>query len=89
MPANTMTIRIGGREYTLSTEQNEELALRIAAYVDRKVNEVSLHTAMNPEIAAVVAALSIAEELFKAQEANDILRNRLYQAANGEETELP
>ena len=47
-------------------------------YLDRKIGEVSLHTSMSHEIAAVVAALSIAEELFEAQKENQALRNRLY-----------
>ena len=75
---NTITVTIGGREYTLSSSGNEEWTRRIAAYVDQKIGEVSLHTSMNTEIAAVVASLSITEELFEAQKVNQELRNRLY-----------
>ncbi len=75
---NTITVTIGGREYTLSSSGNEEWTRRIAAYVDQKIGEVSLHTSMSTEIAAVVASLSITEELFEAQKVNQELRNRLY-----------
>ena len=62
MNKNTLTVNIGGREYTLSSSGDEEWTRRVASYVDRKIGEVSLHTSMSQEIAAVVAALSIAEE---------------------------
>ena len=79
MSKNTLTVSIGGREYTLSTTGNEDWTRRVAAYVDQKISEISLHSSMSTEIAAVVAALSITEELFEAQDTNQKLRNRLYQ----------
>ena len=78
MSKNTLTVSIGGREYTLTSPENEEWTRRVAAYVDRKIAEVSLHSSMSTEIAAVVASLSITEELFEAQKENQALRNRLY-----------
>ena len=82
MSKNTLTVSIGGREYTLTSPENEEWTRRVAAYVDRKIAEVSLHSSMSTEIAAVVASLSITEELFEAQKENQALRSRLYQAQN-------
>ena len=82
MSKNTLTVSIGGREYTLPSPDNEEWTRRVAAYVDRKIGEVSLHSSMSTEIAAVVASLSITEELFAAQKENQALRSRLYQAQN-------
>ena len=84
MSKNTLTVSIGGREYTLTSPENEEWTRRIAAYVDRKIAEVSLHSSMSTEIAAVVASLSITEELFEAQKENQALRNRLYAAERHE-----
>ena len=78
MSKNTLTVSIGGREYTLTSPENEEWTRRVAAYVDRKIAEVSLHSSMSTEIAAVVASLSITEELFEAEKENQVLRNRLY-----------
>ncbi len=85
MNKNTLTVNIGGREYTLSSSGDEEWTRRVASYVDRKIGEVSLHTSMSQEIAAVVAALSIAEELFEAQKENQALRTRLYEASKKEQ----
>ena len=82
MSKNTLTVSIGGREYTLTSPDNEEWTRRVAAYVDRKIGEVSLHSSMSTEIAAVVASLSITEELFEAQKENQALRSRLFQAQN-------
>ena len=78
MSKNTLTVSIGGREYTLTSPGDDEWTRRIASYVDRKISEVSLHSSLNTEIAAVVASLSITEELFEAQKENQALRNRLY-----------
>ena len=40
MSKNTLTVSIGGREYTLTSPDNEEWTRRVAAYVDRKIGEV-------------------------------------------------
>ena len=85
MKGETLSVRIGGRDYTLTSAESAEWTKRVADYVDRKINEVSMHTAMNREIAAVIAALSITEELFQAQQQNQALRNRLYLAETGAE----
>ena len=84
MNNNTLTVRIAGRDYTLSSSDNDEWTLRVAHYVDEKISEVSLHTSMSPEISAVVAALSIAQDLFQLQAENQALRNRLYEAEKKE-----
>jgi len=78
MKGETFQVRIGGREYTLTSAESPEWTRRVADYVDRKVNEVSMHTAMNPEISAIIAALSVTEELFLAQEEIRHLQDRLY-----------
>ena len=40
-----------------------------------------MHTAMSGEIAAVIAGLSVAEELFDAKDEAQRLRNQLYEMA--------
>ena len=85
MNKNSLTVHIGGREYTLTSSGDEEWTKRVAGYVDRKIDEVTLHSSMSAEIAAVVAALSVTEELFHAQEENQKLRNRLYELSRERE----
>ncbi len=74
------TFRIAGRDYTISSNDSTEHMKRVAVYVDRKITEVSATGMMSRESAAVVAALSIADELMTAQDDNTRLRRELWQA---------
>ncbi len=80
---NTMSFNasIGGRDYTLSAQGDPERLRRIADFLDRKISEAKMHTAMSGEIAAVIAGLSVAEELFDAKDEAQRLRNQLYEMA--------
>ena len=51
MKSQSFTARIGGRDYTLSAQDDPERLKHIADYLDRKIGEASMHTAMNGEIA--------------------------------------
>ena len=83
MKSQSFTARIGGRDYPLSAQDDPERLKRIADYLDRKISEASMHTAMNGEIAAVIAGLSVTEELFNAKDEAQRLRNQLYEIARG------
>ena len=83
MDAQSFTARIGGRDYTLSAQGDPERLKRIANYLDRKIAESKMHTAMNGEIAAVIAGLSVTEELFNAKDEAQRLRDQLYEIARG------
>lgn len=62
-------IEIFGRTYSLRSEEEGEYILRLADYVDRKMKEVSQKTsAVSSLNVAVLAALNIADELFKLRE---------------------
>ncbi len=80
MASHFCTVRIAGRDYTLTTSDTDEKARRVAAYVDRKIAEASGQSLASRELCAVIAALSIAEELLDAQDDNQRLRNALYEA---------
>jgi len=63
---NKVTVRINGQEYNMVGKEPKEYLLKVASYVDDKMQEVveanpSLSTAM----AAVLTTLNIADELFK------------------------
>ena len=83
MNAQSFTARIGGREYTLSAQGDPERLKRIAEYLDRKIGETNMHTALNGEIAAVIAGLSVTEELFDAKDEAQRLRTQLYEISRG------
>ena len=75
---HTCTVRIAGRELTLTTENDDAVTRRIAAYVDRKIDETVSRTLPTRELAAIIASMSITEELFAAKDENTRLRNELY-----------
>lgn len=75
----TYTIKIAGKDYTLSTDDPPELVHRVAVYTDRKINEASAGGLIAKERATVFACLALAEELLSVQDDNTRLRRELYQ----------
>ena len=76
----TYTLRIAGRDYTLTSSDAPEHVRRVAVYLDRKLAETASSGFLNRESAAVIAGLSIADELLTAQDDNTRLRRELLQA---------
>ena len=71
------TVRVAGREYTLVGEGSEEHIRRVAIYVDRKMEELTLASRLNAQTVAVLTAMNIADDLLKAQDENTRLRKEL------------
>lgn len=62
-------VEIHGRSYIIKGEEEEIYILRLAHYVDKKMREVSQTPAVVSSLnVAVLAALNIADELFKLRE---------------------
>ena len=76
----TYTLRVAGRDYTLTSADSPEHVRRVAVYVDRKIAETGSSGFVNRETAAVIAGLSMADELLTAQDDNTRLRRELMQA---------
>jgi len=76
----TYTLRIAGRDYTLTSTDAPDRVHRMAVYVDRKIAETGSSGFINRETAAVIAGLSMADELLSAQDDNTRLRRELLQA---------
>lgn len=75
---STVSVRINGYEYKISSTEPEEYIQKVAFYVDKKMSALSerdqrLSTAM----AAVLTAVNVADDYFKAQEDADNLRGQL------------
>jgi len=71
------TVRIAGREYTLAGTDSEEHMRRVAVYVDRKMEELTLATRMPANMAAVLTAMNVTDELLKSQDENTRLRKEI------------
>lgn len=64
----TVTVSIGGEDYNLRVITTPEYALRCAAVVDSAMQEIVSRAALvDPHRAAILAALSLADRMFRAE----------------------
>ena len=77
MKKNKVVIHLMGREYALLTDQHPEKVQRIARYVDRKMREVSITARAGEAMVPMLTSITLAEELFRAQEENVRLKKEL------------
>ena len=71
------TVKIAGREYSMVSYDSEAYVQRVAGYVDRKMNELSVATRVPQNQLAVLVALNIADDMLKAQDENTRLKREL------------
>ncbi|MBQ7655511.1 MAG: cell division protein ZapA [Clostridia bacterium] len=76
----TYTLRIAGKDYTITSADAPEHVRRMGVYVDRRIAETASSSFVSRESAAIIAALSIADELISAQDDNTRLRRELLEA---------
>ena len=74
---NKITVSIAGQEYTMVAEEGEEYVKRCAALVDSQVRDVMNGARLGRSDAAVLAAMNIADQFFKEQEASENLRRQI------------
>ena len=73
-----VTVTIGGEEYTLKSDRPSEYTRAAADHVDRVLGEIrSAGTIVEIHKAAILAALSITDELFQARSQDRELADRL------------
>ncbi len=75
--ANRVTMNICGEEYTLVAEESATYMAKVGELVDKKMRELIEVAHMGRSDAAVLAAVNIADELFKAQESSENLRRQV------------
>ena len=71
------TVRIAGRDYTIASYDSPEYVSRVAAYVDRKMNELSLATRLPAGQLAVLAAVNATDDMMKSRDEIRRLRAEL------------
>ncbi len=71
------TVRIAGKDYTMSGYDSENYMRRVAIFVDRKISELSMVTRMNVQDSAVLTAVTVADDLIKSQDENKRLMREL------------
>lgn len=79
-------VRINGADYSIASSESEEYVRHIAFYVDKKMGELTKKdTRLSTALVAVLAAVNVADDYFRAQEDNEGLRAQLlkYAEENG------
>ncbi|MBQ3222149.1 MAG: cell division protein ZapA [Clostridia bacterium] len=71
------TVRIAGHDYTLTSYDSQEHVQRVAKYVDRMVSDMNLATRLPAAQVAVLAAMSIADDMVKARDEVTKLKKEL------------
>lgn len=72
-------VQIYGEEYRVSSEADVAQVQQIARYVDEKMREVAARSGRLPKTSlAVLVAMEIAAELFRAQEEKERLIQKAY-----------
>lgn len=71
-------VTIFGEDYQIRTELGEEYTRRCARYVDEAIQEAHIRARVSePHRAAILAALKITDELFRAREGQGRLENEV------------
>ena len=70
MPEKTrVDVLIAGKTFSISGYESDEYIQRVGLYVDRKMNDVlKSNNTLSTSIAAVLTALNVADDYFKAHE---------------------
>ena len=77
MKKNKVVIHLMGRDYTLLTDEDAAQVQRLARYVDRRMREVSITTRAGENVVPTLTAMTLAGELFRAQDENARLKKEL------------
>ena len=77
MKKNKVVIHLMGHDYSRLTEQSPEQVQREAQYVDRKMREMAITTRASDSMVAMLTSMTLADELFRAQDENVRLKREL------------
>ena len=77
MKKNKVVVHLMGHDYPLLTDQSPEQVQRVARYVDRKLRETAITTRAAESMVATLTSMTLADELFRAQDENVRLKKEL------------
>lgn len=81
-PRFRVTVQIGGEKHVLRSDAPPDYTRACAAHVDTVLRELPDSPALEPGRAAILAALSITDELFRAREEVRRLRAEMERRAD-------
>ena len=81
MSSNKTVVKVSivGDEYSIRSDETPEHTREVAAYLDKAIRKVMQSGPGDPHKAAILAALQITDELFKAREGSAELTGALKQ----------
>lgn len=62
------TVRIAGKEYTIASYDSEEYVNRVAAWVDKRMEELAAATKLPAAQLAVLTAVNAADDMMKSRD---------------------
>ena len=72
-----VTVKINGREYNLKGNDNEEYLKNVSSFVDGKIKQIKANNGVLSSVdASVLAAINIADELYRTDSEADELSSR-------------
>lgn len=78
-----ISVEIHGQRYPIRSSLDQDYVLRLAAYVDDKIGAAADSTPTGDSLRlAVLAALNIADELFRIREATRVKDSRIAERAS-------
>ena len=79
MEKQKTVVSVGGKEFGMVSADPPEYMHRVAAYVDRKLEETAMATRLPTNMVAVLVSLNMADDLMKSHDENSRLRRELNQ----------
>ena len=89
MEKQKISVQVAGKSYTLISSDPPEYVRRVAALVDRRLNEMQIASGMALQQASVLTCFNLADELLKARDENTELKRRMQRLTAGKETDAP
>jgi cell division protein ZapA len=81
-PGRVVPVEIHGQRYSIRSALDQDYVVRLASYVDEKMRAASESTPTGDSLRlAVLAALNIADELFRCRDSNRTRDGRLAERA--------
>lgn len=75
---NKVVIRIAGKDYTVVGVETDEYIQKVGLYIDKKMNEIlKINQKLSTSMAAVLTAVNVADDYFKASENEARERNEI------------
>lgn len=75
---NKVSLKIAGKEYTIIGTDSEEYIHKIGNYIDKRLSEVMRTSVkLNNAMASVLTAINVADDFFKAREAENYFKDEL------------